>query len=103
MRELRNHVAEGRRLISHGERPVYHVITSYDGAAVDVRIRELPTIHLFVPDESGVLEGARGLIARTLGVEPSTFVVEPGYDNLTWPNKMATSWPPADGSGGDSS
>lgn len=58
MRELRNHVAEGRRLISHGERPVYHVITSYDGAAVDVRIRELPTIHLFVPDESGVLEGA---------------------------------------------
>jgi hypothetical protein len=53
------------------------VITSYDGAAVDVRIRELPIIHLFVPDESGVLDGARGLIARTLGVEPSTFVVEP--------------------------
>lgn len=78
MKELRDHVAAGRRRITRGERPVYHAIwtTSLDGA-VDVRIRELPIIHLFVPDESGVLDGARGLIARTLGVEPSTFVVEP--------------------------
>lgn len=78
MKELRDHVTAGRRGITRGERPVYHAIwtRSLDGA-VDVRIRELPIIHLFVPDESGVLDGARGLIARTLGVEPSTFVVEP--------------------------
>ncbi|MBA3779484.1 MAG: hypothetical protein H0X16_09345 [Chloroflexi bacterium] len=76
MRELQHQVAESRRRISRGERPVFHVITSYDGAAVDVRIRELPIIHLFVPHESGVIEGARGLIANTLEVDPSTFVVE---------------------------
>jgi hypothetical protein len=77
MKELERRVAEGRRQISCGERPVYHVYTSHDGAAVDVRIRELPIIHLFVPDESGTLEGARGLIARTLGADPSAFEVEP--------------------------
>ncbi len=77
MKELRDHVAAGRRRIARGERPVYHATWTTSGDAVDVRIRELPIIHLFVPDESGVLDGARGLIARTLGVEPSTFGVEP--------------------------
>lgn len=78
MNELERALAEGRRLISRGDRPVYHVVTTYDGAAVDVRIRELPTIHIFVPGEAGVVEGARGLIGRTLGVDPSSFDVEPG-------------------------
>jgi len=40
---------------------------------MDVTIRELPIIHLFVPDHLGVPEGARGLIARTLGVDPASF------------------------------
>jgi hypothetical protein len=74
--ELQRGVLEGRRLIALGERPVYHVTTTFDGAAVDVRVRELPTIHLFVPDARGVLDGARGLIAKTLEVDPSTFRVE---------------------------
>jgi hypothetical protein len=77
MKELERRVAEGRRQITCGERPVYHVQTRHDGVAVDVRIAELPLVHLFVPDESSALEGARGLIARTLGVDPSAFEVEP--------------------------
>jgi len=45
----------------------------------DVTIRELPIIHLFVPDHSRVPDGARGLIARTLAVDEASFdlVTEP--------------------------
>jgi hypothetical protein len=75
MDELRERVARDRRLIAAGNRPVYHVTTTYDGAAVDVRVRELPIIHLFVPETEDALEGARGLIARTLDVSPETFDV----------------------------
>ena len=39
------------------------------------RIRELPIIHLFVPDYAGVSDGARILIARTLAVDPASFDV----------------------------
>jgi hypothetical protein len=72
---LARSVAEARSLIARGERPVFHVTTEYDGAAVDVRIRELPAIHVYVPDSIGVADGARGLIARTLGLDPSSFDV----------------------------
>jgi hypothetical protein len=75
MDELRERIAVDRQMISTGERPLYHATTSYDGSAVDVRVRELPIIHLFVPDTAGVLDGARGLIARTLGVAPTSFDV----------------------------
>lgn len=77
MDELRRNTIAGRRLIARGGRPVYHVTTTYDGAAVDVRIRELPIIHLFVPDTDGARDGARLLIATTLGVDPDSFDVEP--------------------------
>jgi len=40
---------------------------------MDVTVRELPIIHLFVPDHLGVLDGARGLIARTLAVDAASF------------------------------
>jgi hypothetical protein len=43
-----------------------------DGA-VDVTILELPIIHLFVPDQIGVPDGARSLIARTLAVDAASF------------------------------
>lgn len=78
MRELQRQISEDRRSIAIGERPIYHATwaTSLDGGAVDVEIQELPIIHLFVPDESGVLAGARALIARTLGVDPSSFDVQ---------------------------
>ena len=56
-----------------GERPVYHVMWSATPEAMDVTIRELPIIHLFVPDHLGVSDGARGLIARTLGVDQASF------------------------------
>jgi hypothetical protein len=78
MDELRDRVAGDRRLIAAGRRPVYHVTTTYDGSAVDVRVRELPIIHLFVPETEDVLEAARGLIARTLDVPPATFDVAIG-------------------------
>ena len=53
---------------------MYHVTwtMSLDGA-MDVTIRELPIIHLFVPDHLGVPDGARGLIARTLAVDAASF------------------------------
>jgi hypothetical protein len=75
MEELRERIAGDRDLISAGRRPLYHATTTYDGSAVDVRVRELPIIHLFVPDTAGVLDGARGLIARTLDLPPATFDV----------------------------
>jgi hypothetical protein len=70
-------VARDRRLIAAGQRPTYHATWSIspDGA-VDVRVTELPVIHLFVPDRIGVAVGARLLIARTLGVPPDAFDVE---------------------------
>jgi len=75
MDELRRRIASDRDLIAAGRRPLYHATTTFDGSAVDVRIRELPIIHLFVPDTAGVRDGARGLIARTLGVAPVNFDV----------------------------
>ncbi len=75
MDELRRRIASDRWRIAAGERPRYHATTTYDGSAVDVRVRELPIIHLFVPDTADVLDGARGLIARTLGVAPASFDV----------------------------
>ena len=75
VQELEHRVSEGRRRINDGERPVYHVISTFAGAAIDVRIRELPIIHVFVPDASGVAVGARGLIAKTLGVAASAFEI----------------------------
>jgi hypothetical protein len=76
--ELRRRIAQDVALVNEGGRPIDHVTTTYDGAAVDVRITELPLIHLFVPDASTVLDGARGLIAQTLQVDPTTFDVVVG-------------------------
>lgn len=69
--------ADGRR-IANGERPVYHVRSamSNDGS-IDVTVHELPLIHLYVPDDASVIDGARLLIARTLDVDPGTFDVRP--------------------------
>jgi len=62
-----------QRRIAGGERPAYHVTWTTGADAVDVTIRELPLIHLFVPDPLGIPDGARGLIARTLGVDAASF------------------------------
>jgi hypothetical protein len=75
MFEQERQVTASRALIAAGDRPVFHVVTSWDGTAVDVRVQELPLIHLFVPDSAGVADGARTLIARTLGVDPSAFTL----------------------------
>ena len=76
---LRATVSADRRRISTGERPLYHALTatSIDGS-VDVTIRELPLIHLFVPDVSGALDGARLLVAQTLGVDSDAFDLRHG-------------------------
>jgi len=73
-RRLQSRIRSDRQRIARGERPLYHVgwVTTPDGA-VDVTIRELPIIHLFVPDQMGVPDGARGLIARTLAVDHASF------------------------------
>ena len=70
---LRTRIRADQRRIAKGERPVYHVTwtMSLDGA-MDVTIRELPIIHLFVPDHLGVSDGARGLIARTFAVDAAS-------------------------------
>jgi len=69
-------IAADRVEIIAGRRPVFHATHApgVDGST-DVRIRELPIIHLLVPGEDGVLDGARLLIARHLGVEPGSFDV----------------------------
>jgi hypothetical protein len=78
--KLRATIASDRRRIVAGERPVYHVIcaTTPDGSTVDVMVEELPIIHAFVPDDARVLDGARGLIAQTLGVDEASFDVVVG-------------------------
>ncbi len=74
--ELREAIAVEQKRMAHGERPRYHVTCApAAGGAVDVRVAELPIVHLFVPDAAGVLHGARVLIARTLGVDPMAFDV----------------------------
>jgi hypothetical protein len=75
---LRAAIQAEQRRIAGGNRPLYHATwtTTPDGPPiVDVRIRELPIIHLFVPDYAGVSDGARILIARTLAVDPASFDV----------------------------
>jgi hypothetical protein len=78
---LRVTIATDRRRIAAGERPLYHAMwtPSVDGSA-DVRIRELPIIHLLVPDRAGVIDGARCLVARYLAVPPGAFDVVPDED-----------------------
>lgn len=76
--KLRSAIHADQRRIAAGSRPLYHATwtTTPDGAPiVDVMIRELPIIHLFVPDHAGVSDGARILIARTLAVDPTSFDV----------------------------
>jgi predicted component of type VI protein secretion system len=73
---LREAIAIEQKRLGHGERPRYRVTWApATGGAVDVRIVELPIVHLFVPDTASVLDGARVLIARTLGVDPTAFDV----------------------------
>lgn len=72
---LRAAIVADRQRISAGQRPLYRVLWSVGPDAVDVTIVELPIVHLFVPDEGQVLDGARLLIARTLAVDPQSFDV----------------------------
>ena len=88
MKALRHGIEEGRRRIASGERPTYHVITTYDGFAVDVRVRELPVIHIFVADQTGVLDAARGIIAGALEVDRFAFDVQP--ENPSVPRHSTT-------------
>jgi hypothetical protein len=69
-------IEAGRRRIARGERPTYHLrlAVSLDGSA-DVRIAELPLVHLFAPDDDRVMDAARVLVARTLDVDPTAIEV----------------------------
>lgn len=67
-----------RLRIARGERPAFHVRSASSVfGGFDVTIKELPLIHLFVPDESGILDGARALIARTLSSDANGFDLVP--------------------------
>jgi len=70
---LHRRVRADRLRIARGERPLYHAAWTMVPEGADVRVRELPIIHLFVPDVSGVADGARGLIAGTLAVDAASF------------------------------
>ena len=73
---LADTVARDRRRIAEGQRPTYRAtwVVGVDGS-VDVRVVELPIVHLLVPDPAFVSDGARMVIARTLRVAPGTFDV----------------------------
>lgn len=87
---LRAAIDADRDRIARGERPVYHAAwsTAADGS-IDVTIRELPLIHQFVPDEAGVLDGARFLIARHLEADPGSFDVAPSAGAPERPRRRA--------------
>ena len=75
---LRVVIRAEKHRIEVGRRPMYHATwrTTPDGPpTVDVMVRELPLIHLFVPDYAEISDGARVLIARTLAVDPRSFDV----------------------------
>jgi hypothetical protein len=72
-RRLQTRIRADQRRIAKGERPVYHVMWTTTPEAMDVTIGELPIVHVFVPDHLRVSDGARGLIARTLGVDQASF------------------------------
>jgi hypothetical protein len=56
---LRTATEADRRRIARGERPLYRALWVIGPDAVDVTILELPIVHLFVPDDRQVLDGAR--------------------------------------------
>lgn len=69
-------IARDRQRIAEGQRPAYHATWSVSAeGSLDVRVTELPIIHLFVPDRTAITDGARLLIARTLDVAPDAFDV----------------------------
>jgi hypothetical protein len=73
---LQERIRVDRQRIAKGERLLYHATwTDKPDGASDVTIEELPLIHLYVPDHDRVPDGARGLIARTLAVDPAAFDV----------------------------
>ena len=74
--KLRATVAADRQRIAKGERPLYHAtwMPSGDGST-DITIVELPIIHLLVASADHALDGARVLIARTLGAGVESFDV----------------------------
>jgi hypothetical protein len=61
--------------IARGERPLYHAAWVAVSEGCDVTIRELPLIHVFVPDPSRVTDGARGVVAARLAVDAASFDV----------------------------
>jgi hypothetical protein len=68
-------VAADRERIAMGERPKYRATWTPTGEGADITIVELPIIHLFVAGPDDALDGARVLIARTLGVAQESFDV----------------------------
>lgn len=80
---LRAVIEADRGRIARAERPVYTVSSAGTPDCVDVTVLELPIIHLFVPDQGTVLDGARLLIARTLAVDPQSFDVVPAQQTET--------------------
>lgn len=72
-------VLAGRQMIARGERPLYRATWRWDGTAVDVEVRELPGVHIYVSGQADVAPGARVLIARQLDVPADSFdvAVEP--------------------------
>ncbi len=68
-------VAADRERIAKGERPLYHATSTPSGEGANITIVELPIIHLIVAGADHALDGARVLIARTLGVAPGSFDV----------------------------
>jgi hypothetical protein len=73
---LESAVADGRRMIERGERPVYELRVAHGRDAVTASVVQLPTLEVTAVDRDEALTLARALIAQTLSAHEDSFDLE---------------------------
>jgi len=73
---LESAVADGRRMIERGERPVYELRIDHRADDVIGTVVQLPTLEVVAHDRDEALTKARALIAQTLASHEDSFDLE---------------------------
>ena len=76
VRLLESAVAEGRRMIERGERPVYELRIDHRGEGVVASVVQMPTLEVRATDRDEAMIRARALIAQTLLAHEDAFDLE---------------------------